>query len=86
MLEHGCEVGLARGESQGYSAWDAASSRGAEIVTGSTADNQEETALAPSTVADVLRGVEPMGDLSKFAIDDLTPDEEDVFFEILEDA
>lgn len=55
-------------------------------MTGSTAHDHEDTTLAPSTVADVLRGLEPMGDLSKYAIDDLTPDEEDVFFAILEDA
>lgn len=29
---------------------------------------------------------EPMGDLSQFVIDDLTSDEEDEFFRILEDA
>ena len=31
-------------------------------------------------------GIEPMGDLSRFAIEDLTPGEEDEFFKILEDA
>ena len=40
----------------------------------------------PATVADVLRGVEPMGDLRRFAIDDLTPEDEDEFFAILENA
>ena len=40
----------------------------------------------PVTLADVLRGVEPMGDLSVFVIDDLTVDEEDAFFATLEDA
>jgi hypothetical protein len=34
----------------------------------------------------VLKDLQPMGDLSRFAIDDLTPDEEDEFFKILEDA
>jgi len=56
------------------------------IMTGSTAHDHEDPTQAPSTVADVLRGLEPMGDLSKYAIDDLTSDEEDVFFAILEDA
>ncbi len=40
----------------------------------------------PTTVAEVLRRVEPMGDLRRFAIDDLTPDDEDEFFAILEDV
>ncbi len=40
----------------------------------------------PATIADVLDGVEPMGDLRRFAIDDLTPEEEDEFFRILEEA
>lgn len=41
---------------------------------------------APSTMADVLQDVEPMGDLGQFAINDLTPEDEDEFFAILEDA
>lgn len=40
----------------------------------------------PSTIAEVLKDLEPMGDLTRFAIDDLTPDEEDEFFTVLEDA
>ncbi len=40
----------------------------------------------PTTIAEVLRGVEPMGDLRQFAIDDLTPEDEDEFFGILEDV
>lgn len=40
----------------------------------------------PATIADVLDGAEPMGDLGRFAIDDLTPEEEDEFFRILEEA
>ncbi len=40
----------------------------------------------PTTVAEVLEGGEPMGDPSRFAIEDLTPEEEDEFFRILEDA
>ncbi|MGH9113485.1 MAG: hypothetical protein ACRDZN_14490 [Acidimicrobiales bacterium] len=40
----------------------------------------------PTNIAEVLRGVEPMGDLGRFAIDDLTPDDEAEFFGILEDA
>ena len=38
----------------------------------------------PMTIADILRGIEPMGDLRQFAIDDLTPEDEDEFFRILE--
>lgn len=41
---------------------------------------------SPTTIADVLQDLEPMGDLGQFAIDDLTPNEEDAFFGILEDA
>lgn len=48
--------------------------------------NQQPAPSEPSTVAEVLEGLEPMGDLSRFAVDDLTPDEEDEFFRILEDA
>ena len=40
----------------------------------------------PSTIADIVHGVEPMGDLGRFAIDDLTPEDEDEFFRILEGA
>jgi hypothetical protein len=40
----------------------------------------------PPTLAEALDGLEPMGDLSRFIIDDLTPDEEDEFFRILEEA
>lgn len=38
------------------------------------------------TIAEVLQGGEPMGDLSRFAVEDLTPEEEDEFFRILEEA
>ena len=38
------------------------------------------------TIADVLRGVDPMGDLRRFAIDDLTSRDEEEFFSILADA
>jgi hypothetical protein len=54
-------------------------------MTGSTAD-EPSSPRAPASVAEVLRGLEPMGDLRRFLIDDLTPDEEDEFFRILEDA
>ncbi len=40
----------------------------------------------PATLAQVLDGLEPMGDLSRFAIEDLTPAQEDEFFRILEEA
>lgn len=39
-----------------------------------------------TTIADIVRDLEPMGDLGRFAIDDLTPEDEDEFFRILEDA
>jgi hypothetical protein len=48
--------------------------------------NQHPGSTRTTTVAEVLQGVEPMGDLGRFVIDDLTPEEEDEFFRILEDA
>ena len=54
---------------------------------GAVSDNaadREPGAKTPTTIADVLQGVEPMGDLSQFAIEDLTPADEDEFFRILE--
>jgi hypothetical protein len=38
------------------------------------------------TLAALIREAAPMGDLSELAIDDLTPEEEDAFFAILEQA
>lgn len=54
-------------------------------MSGNTA-KQQPAPSGPSTIAEVLRDLEPMGELSRFAIEDLTPDEEDEFFGILEDA
>lgn len=48
--------------------------------------NQQPVSAGPWTIAEVLKGLKPIGDLDRFAIDDLTPDEEDEFFKILEDA
>lgn len=48
--------------------------------------NQHPGSTGPTTIAEVLEGVEPMGDLGRFVIGDLTPEEEDEFFRILEDA
>jgi hypothetical protein len=39
-----------------------------------------------STFAGIIEGLEPIGDLARFVIHDMDPDEEDLFFEILEDA
>ncbi len=36
------------------------------------------------TIAEIVSGLRPMGDLSRFAIADMTPEEEDEFFAILE--
>ena len=38
------------------------------------------------TIDDIVAGVEPMGDLRRFLIEDLSPDEEDAFFSILRRA
>lgn len=40
----------------------------------------------PTTVAEIVDLVEPMGDLDRFAIDDLTPEEADEYFRILDEA
>lgn len=48
--------------------------------------NQHPATTTPLTIADVLAGLEPMGDLGQFLIDDLTPDDEDLFFGILDEA
>lgn len=48
--------------------------------------NQQAASREPATIAEVLQGGQPMGDLRRFAIDDLTPEEEDEFFRILEGA
>lgn len=39
-----------------------------------------------STIAELVRGLKPMGDLDQLAIDDLTPEEADEYFRILEGA
>lgn len=36
-------------------------------------------------LVEVLKGLKPMGDLSRFAIDELMPEEEGEFFKILGD-
>ena len=50
------------------------------------AADHETGPKTPTTVAEVLQAIEPMGDLRQFAIDDLTPEDEDEFFRILEDV
>ena len=48
--------------------------------------NQQSVPAEPSTIAEVLQDLTPMGDLTRFVIEDLTSDEEDEFYRILEDA
>ncbi len=50
------------------------------------AANREAGPKTPTTIAEVLQGIEPMGDLHQFAIDDLTPEDEEEFFRIIENA
>ncbi len=50
------------------------------------AANREAGPKAPTTIAEVLQGIEPMGDLRQFAVDDLAPEDEEEFFRILENA
>ena len=42
--------------------------------------------LTPSSIGEIVRQRQPMGDLDRFIIDDLTPTDEDEFFAILEDV
>lgn len=51
-------------------------------------DNTAKQPSSPSspTIDDILRDLQPMGDLDRFLIDDMTPEEEDEFFSILESA
>lgn len=51
-------------------------------------DNDARQSSPPSspTIAEILRDVKPMGDLSRFLIEEMTPEEEDEFFSILENA
>lgn len=51
-----------------------------------TARQPTSQPLTPATIADVLQGLELMGDLSQFVIEDLPPEEEGEFFRILGDA
>jgi hypothetical protein len=38
------------------------------------------------TIADIVARIEPMGDLRRFIIEDMSAEEEDEFFSILDDA
>ena len=42
--------------------------------------------LAPRTVAEIVAGVAPMENLDQFLIDDLTAEEQDEFYKVLEQA
>lgn len=48
--------------------------------------NDQPAMSAPPTMDELLSGLQPMGDLTQFAIDDLTAEEEDEFFGVLERA
>ena len=41
---------------------------------------KQPSSQASPTIAEIMRDVQPMGDLSRFLIDDMTPEEEDEFF------
>jgi hypothetical protein len=48
--------------------------------------SEPSSASGPATIAEIVRDREPMGDLGRFLIEDMTPEEEDEFFGVLEDA
>lgn len=52
----------------------------------SDSNRDESRQTVSSTIAAIVTRCEPMGDLGRFAIDDLTAAEEDEFFAILEDV
>ena len=56
-----------------------------EVAMSDRTANQMPDAPGPATIAEIIRGFEPMGDPSKFSIEDLTAEEEDAFFAIIED-
>ncbi len=55
------------------------------IVTDNAASH-EPSQPEPSTIAAILDELKPIGDLSRFVIGDMGPEEEDEFFAILEEA
>jgi integrase len=50
------------------------------------ATNQPSAPSTPLSIADIVRDLEPMGDLGRFLIEDMSPEDEDEFFAVLEDA
>lgn len=60
-------------------------SAGRWTVSNSNTEESGHTASS-MTIAEIVRRCQPMGDLGRFAIDDLTAAEEDEFFAILEDV
>lgn len=56
------------------------------LMSENAASDPTHRSSASATIADVRRDVAPMGDLSGFVIDDLSPQEEDEFFAVLEGA
>lgn len=52
----------------------------------SDSNRDEFRHTASSTIAAIVERCQPMGDLGRFAIDDMTAAEEDEFFAILEDV
>ena len=56
-----------------------------EVAMSDRTANQPPGTPGPSTITESIRGLEPMGDPSRFSIEDLTAEEEDAFFAIIED-
>lgn len=54
-------------------------------MSDTSADHSNKPAET-GTVAQIVEGVEPMGELGQFLIDDLTPEQENAFYRILEET
>jgi hypothetical protein len=54
------------------------------LVSDSTAG--DDSTVPRSTIDSIVERLEPIGDLSRFVIEDMGPDEEDQFFAVLEEA
>jgi RES domain-containing protein len=55
-------------------------------MKGGAVSNRSAQPVAPRTIEEIVARVTPMGNLQQFLVDDLTADEQDVFYRLLEQA